>query len=234
MFALLYLRFHLLRWLIYHFWLNRRLFLELLLLHLLYGLLFNLMHNYAFLFLNLFHSLLSLFFLLDASLHDHLQYLFFLFLLLLHYLISLHRRLESRLQILLLYPQKFGVKRYFWGLYWLWLGSGLLLLPLLIEGFLLLPSEFFFYRLFPKELLLLLKHHLQGLLIQLCVSFDHKLFEAEEIFNGHDLLDNLGMLGVGTRFVAGGEKLLLCDIKLCHELAQEFIYQFLERLRGAG
>lgn len=115
--------------------------------------------------------------------------------------------------------------------WWIFLRTFLSLLPLPSLFILPLLSLLFLGScLLPECLLLLLQHHLECLLVHLGVPLDHQLLEGYEALNSHDLRDNLRMLRVCARFVAGLQELLLSDVQLRHKLTEQLVDQLLEGL----
>jgi hypothetical protein len=152
------------------------------------------MHNLLLLLLLQLHSLDPILLLLEACLHNELEHLFFLVLLALDLLLRLHGGFKGRLILCLLETEEFWVDLLRFNLllrlrgWWIFNGTCFSLLPL--PGLLILPLLAFLLLsggLLPECLLLLLQHHLERLLVHLCVPLYHQLLERHKVLNGHYL-----------------------------------------------
>ena len=199
------------------------------------------MHNLLLLLLLQLHSLDPLLLLLETCLHDELEHLFFFVLLPLDLLLRIHGGFEGRLILCLLETEEFWVDLVRFDClllrgrgWWIFNGTCFSLLPL--PGVLILPLLALLLLsggLLPECLLLLLQHHLERLLVHLGVPLYHQLLERHKVLNGHYLRDNLRMLRVCARFVAGLQELLLGDFQLGHQLTQQLVDQLLEGLHAS-
>jgi len=73
-------------------------------------------------------------------------------------------------------------------------------------------------------------HHAHGLLVELGVPFNHKLFEGYEAVHRSDLVHDLLVQRIRARLLASLNELLLCHPQLCHQLTQQIIDHLLEAL----